>query len=421
MFTNFPFKLPQRIENSPKHIYQSRGKDKFPFYVKAPMVLLGLVLFFYILDLLEDVLIPICYAFLLSILLNPLVNKMISKGMNRILAISLAILLSVIVFLGLLTLIGHQLANFGDLLPELSAKSDKIINDIQIWVRRTFGMPIKKQQAILNDGIENMKEYALTALLTITDIIGIFVLLPIYVFLILYYKPMFINFFYEVFGYKNGNKVSEVLTETKGAIQSYIFGLLLETGIVAVLNVVALLILGVDYAILIGLLGALLNLIPYIGGMVAIALPVAISIVTNDPINYTTPILIVVAYTVIQFIDNNIIVPKVVSSKVEVNAFVSIIIVLLGGAIWGVSGMFLSIPFVAILKIIFDRIQELKPWGMILGTAMNPDFSLEDIGNEQAEEKSILNVEDHIDEISLKDFKNLELDPDAEKDQNPPT
>lgn len=185
---------------------------------------------------------------------------------------------------------------------------------------------------------------------------------------------MLINFFYEVFGHKNSKEVSEVLTETKGAIQSYILGLLIETGVVAVLNIIALLILGVEYAILIGLLGAILNLIPYIGGMVAIAIPVAISIVTNDPINYTTPILIVVAYSIIQFIDNNIIVPKEVSSKVEVNAFISIIIILLGGALWGVSGMFLSIPFVAILKIIFDRIQELKPWGMLLGTDINIEF-----------------------------------------------
>ena len=116
-------------------------------------------------------------------------------------------------------------------------------------------------------------------------------------------------------------------------------------------------------------------MIPYVGGLIAIALPVLISMVTKDPLNYTTPLVIIAAYIVIQFIDNNIIVPRVVSSKVEVNAFVSIVIVLLGGALWGISGMFLSIPFVAILKIIFDRVNELKPWGMLLGTKMNPDFS----------------------------------------------
>jgi len=69
----------------------------------------------------------------------------------------------------------------------------------------------------------------------------------------------------------------------------------------------------------------------------------------------------------IQFIDNNLLVPKIVSSKVQINALISIVIVLLGAAVWGVPGMFLSIPFVAVLKIIFDRIEELKPWGKLLG------------------------------------------------------
>lgn len=412
MLPKFPFKAAQRQTANPKFVSQGNTSIKLPFYAKAALIIIGLYLSFYILDLLEDILIPICYALLLSILLNPLVNKMVKIKIPRILAISLAITFAILVFSGLLFLIGHQMSSFADLAPEFKLKFERIIDDLQVWIRETFGLTLRRQNEMLSEGLENMKEYILTTILTIADIVGIFVLLPIYVFLILYYKPMLINFFYEVFGHKNSKEVSEVLTETKGAIQSYILGLLIETGVVAVLNIIALLILGVDYAILIGIIGALLNLIPYIGGIIAIAIPVAISLVTNDPINYTTPILIVVAYSVIQFIDNNIIVPKVVSSKVEVNAFISIIIVLLGGALWGVSGMFLSIPFVAILKIIFDRIQELKPWGMLLGTDMNSDFSLQDIGTENADEKSVLSQDDGIDEISIQDLKKENSDPE---------
>ncbi|MNL62229.1 hypothetical protein D3C87_1862320 [compost metagenome] len=77
--------------------------------------------------------------------------------------------------------------------------------------------------------------------------------------------------------------------------------------------------------------------------------------------------MIIAAYSVIQFLDNNIFVPRIVSSKVQINALISIIIVLLGAALWGIPGMFLSIPFIAVLKIIFDRITGLKPWGKLLG------------------------------------------------------
>jgi predicted PurR-regulated permease PerM len=179
------------------------------------------------------------------------------------------------------------------------------------------------------------------------------------------YKTLILNFFYEVFSAENQQKVGEILAETKAAIQSYIVGLLIETGIVAVMNSCALLILGVPNAILIGVIGAILNLLPYIGGIIAIALPVLMATVSFD--GYTTQLLIIAAYALIQFIDNNLLVPKIVSSKVQINALVSIVIVLMGAAVWGVPGMFLSIPFIAVLKIIFDRIDELKPWGKLLG------------------------------------------------------
>jgi AI-2 transport protein TqsA len=181
----------------------------------------------------------------------------------------------------------------------------------------------------------------------------------------LFYKTLIINFFHEIFAEENAAKVSEVLGETKAAIQSYMVGLLLEALVVAVLNSVALLLLGVEYAILLGVIGALLNMLPYIGGIIAIALPMIISAVTED--GFTTPLLVVAAYTLIQFIDNNFLVPFLVSSRVKINAFFSVVVVLLGGALWGVAGMFLSIPFVAILKIIFDRLPEMKPWGKLFG------------------------------------------------------
>lgn len=78
-------------------------------------------------------------------------------------------------------------------------------------------------------------------------------------------------------------------------------------------------------------------------------------------------ILVVAAYLIIQFIDNHIFVPRIVSKKVKINALISIVIVLMGGALWGISGMFLSIPFIGVLKIIFDRVEGLRPWGQLLG------------------------------------------------------
>ena len=140
---------------------------------------------------------------------------------------------------------------------------------------------------------------------------------------------------------------------------------MIETTIVCVLNSVALLIIGVPSAIVIGVIGGILNILPYIGGIIAIALPVLMVTVTHN--GFSGQLLVIASYLVIQFIDNNILVPRIVSKKVQINALMSILVVLLGGALWGVSGMFLSIPLIGVLKIIFDRVDELKPYGKLLG------------------------------------------------------
>ena len=131
---------------------------------------------------------------------------------------------------------------------------------------------------------------------------------------------------------------------------------------------VTLLILGIQYAILLGIIGALLNLIPYIGGLVAVALPMMIAIVTKSTAWYALYVL--GAYYFIQLFDNNYIIPKIVASKVKINALFSIMVVIAGNALWGIPGMFLAIPLLAIVKVIFDHIEPLKPWGFLLGDTM---------------------------------------------------
>ena len=343
----------------------------YPFYIKAPIVIIGLYLFFLIAAKLEDILVPFAFAGLIAILLNPVYTFFEKRNVNKIVAIILTIFLGILVIAGVIFFLSSQIVQFGKMLPELQEKFLSLTHDVQAWITDKFEMSSAKQTSVVKDTLNGSKAYIGKTLNTVFGVLSFFVLIPLYVFLLLFYKPLILNFVFEVFEEDHSEQVQEILQETKGAVQSYIVGLMIETSIVAVLNSGALLILGVRYAILLGVIGAILNLIPYIGGIIAIALPVLMAIVTED--SMTTPLLIVGAYIVIQFVDNNVIVPRIVSSKVSVNALISILVVLLGGSLWGVSGMFLSIPFVAVLKIIFDRIDGLKPWGKLLGDKMPED------------------------------------------------
>jgi predicted PurR-regulated permease PerM len=337
---------------------------RHPFYLKATVILAGLVILVYILSVLQDILIPLCFGLVLAILLNPLA-RLLQKKMPKWLAILVSVLLAIIVITGLGYLLVSQVSNFSDALPLLKKKLVDLTNEIQHTIRRQFGINMAKQEELFTDAGNGMKPYIGSTVGAVTGSLATIFLLPVYTFLFLFYKTLLLNFLYEIFAEENSTEVAAILTQTKQAIQGYMFGLMLEALIMATLNSTALLILGVDYAILLGVLGAMINVLPYIGGLVSIALPLLMATITKE--GYHTQLGILAFYLVIQFTDNHFLIPYIVSSKVKINALISIVIVLLGGALWGVSGMFLSIPFIGILKLVFDRIPNLEPWGKLLG------------------------------------------------------
>ena len=338
----------------------------YPIYIKVPAILLGLVLGVWILYVLGDILIPVAFAILIATLLNPLYARL-ENVMPKVPAILLTLLVAILVIAGLFYFLSTQISVFLESLPQIKLKLSALLVDLQNWSKDKFGINIQKQVAALNASLSggggDMLKNTVGPVLTFISVV---LLIPTYVFLLLYYKPLILDFCFQVFSEKHSLRVAEILSQTKTAVQSFMQGLMLETVIVCVLNSVALLIIGVPSAIVIGVIGGILNLIPYIGGLIAIALPVLMVTITQE--GFSGQIAVIIAYLVIQFFDNNILMPRVVSSKVQVNALISIVGVLLGGALWGLSGMFLSIPWIGVLKIIFDRVDGLQPWGSLLGT-----------------------------------------------------
>ncbi|MFL5728957.1 MAG: AI-2E family transporter [Cytophagaceae bacterium] len=344
-------------------------KRDYPFYIKSTSIMLGICLLVLILYVGQDILVPLAFAGILAILLHPVTSFLEKRKFPRIIAISLTVF-AALIFVGLIFyFMSAQIAVFSEAFPKLKAKAFEGLSRAESWIEDSYHVSTRQQVAWMKNNLSTLSQHGGAVIgATVTTVSGLLIMLtliPVYVFLILYYRPLFITFALTVFDKRNTTKVNEVLVKIKAVIQSYLVGLLIEGGIVAVLNCTALLVLGIDYAIFLGVLGAMLNVIPYIGGIIAILLPVIIALVTKDGFFY--PAMVIAAYVVIQFIDNHFLIPKIVAAKVRINAFISIIAVLVGGALWGVSGMFLVIPMVAIVKIIFDHIESMKPWGMLLG------------------------------------------------------
>ncbi len=342
---------------------------KLPFYAKGTLLLVGLYYLIDILSITQDIVLPLIFSTLIAILISNIVKYFEKKGINRVLSIVITMLIMFIVFAGLVFLVFSQASRFAESWPALVERFTVVLNQITNWVSSYFNINqqhindwiIKTKSELINLGTSAIGQ----TIVIVGNWIVLVLLIPFYVFIILYYQPLLIEFIHKLFIKSNQSQVSEIIVQIKTVTQLYLKGLVLEAVIIAILEIITLFALGIDYAILLGVIGALLNMIPYIGGVVAVALPMIVALATKSSAWYAVYIMII--YYLIQLIDNNYIVPIIVSSKVKINGLFAVIVVIAGNALWGISGMFLAIPLLAIIKIIFDHIESLKPWGFVMG------------------------------------------------------
>jgi len=352
-----------------------------PFYAKVTIFLIGIFVLVTMLNIAQGIIVPLIFAIIIAILLQPVVNFFVRKRINRVLAIVITLLLTFLVIAAFGGFLLSQASRFSESWPILVDKFTLMLNQAITWASGYFDIDQQK----IHDWITKTKGELINfsgaaigqTLVNVGGFIVVLFLIPVYVFMILFYQPIILDFIRRVFAESHQSQVSEIVRKIKTVIQRYLVGLVIEFVLVAILNSVALLMLGIEYAILIGIIGGLLNVIPYIGGLIAVALPMMIAVATKSSAWYALYVL--AAYYFIQLIDNNYIVPKIVASKVKINALFSIIVVLAGNALWGIPGMFLSIPLLAIVKLIFDNIEPLKPWGFLLGDTMPPILTIKPI------------------------------------------
>lgn len=354
---------------------------KVPFYAKVTILLVGLIALFAILYIAKGIVIPLVFAVIIAIVLHPVVNFLVRMRINRVLAILLTMFFTFLVIAGFGAVLISQASRFGESWPALVEKFTSLLNQniadasdyfnkdpqqIHDWITKTQGEIINVSTAAIGQTI-----------VVLGNGLVILLLIPFYIFMILFYQPLLIEFVRKLSGANYQTYVREIVSQIKTVIQRYLVGLFIEAVLMAAMNTAALLILGIEYAFILGILAAVLNVIPYIGGIIAVALPMMVALVTKASPWYA--IYVLAAYYVIQLIDNHYIVPYIVASKIKINALFSVIVVLAGNALWGIPGMFLSMPLLAIIKLICDHIEPLKPWGFLLGDTMPPIIKIKTI------------------------------------------
>jgi predicted PurR-regulated permease PerM len=339
-----------------------------PFYTQLSQSLVAIVLILAILKYAESIFIPMTFAGLLSMMLISPCDFLERKGLPRGIAAMISLLIALFIVVFVLYFISSQIISFRNDLPALVTQFDSVLDNIQLWIKHRFHMTSTGMHQLINSAksqtLSSTGAIVGSTVSSLSNTVLYAILIPIYTFLLLLYRGLVVRFLIRSFLDEHTPKVYDILGKTRHVIKNYIVGLMIEMAIVAFLNCTLFFIIGVKYALLLGVIGALLNLIPYLGIFTALVLSVLITFTTNTP---TVVLELTIAMVAVHLVDSNILLPRVVGSKVRINALATILGVVVGSMLWGIPGMFLAVPIVAILKVIFDGVDSLSAWGILLG------------------------------------------------------
>ncbi|MDQ8006271.1 MAG: AI-2E family transporter [Pedobacter sp.] len=347
---------------------------QLPFIVRLTFALLSILMLGYLAIIGKSILSPLLFSLLLAFLMLPLANFIeVKLRFKR----SLATILTVIIMLAVLYGVGHffalQLSELWGDWPLLQKQVTNSFHELQYWISKTFHVNISKQETYLADSAEKALATSATVvgttLITLSSSLLFVAFTLLFTFFILNYRRLLYKFVSTVFIEEHRIKVSETINEIQYIIKKYITGLFIQMVIVSILMILTLSILGVKYAILLGLVAGIFNIIPYLGISISLIISVLITFATAGA---TKALFVLFAYVGIHAIDGNILMPLIVGSKVKINALIAFIGIVVGEMLWGISGMFLCMPYLAMFKIIFQKIDGLDAWAILLGEEEKP-------------------------------------------------
>jgi predicted PurR-regulated permease PerM len=325
---------------------------------------------FAILFLAQSILIPLSFAFLLSLILYPLVKKLESWGVNKILAAFTSIVIVLVTICGSIFLFSTQLikrtkefSNFQGKILHVFAEATLYINDNLNFVHN-----LKKNELIelLKDWVGQSSGALVrqTFSSTATFLAGMLATI-IFTFLILIYRKGLLTAFTSFYPEHKQEKVATMFQSVKQVGQKYLFGMIILIVVIGVANSIGLLIIGIDNPFLFGFLGAVLAIIPYVGTVSGAIIPTLYAFISYNSV--WMPLEIAILFWAVQLISDNFLSPKIVGGSININALTAILSLIIGAAVWGIAGMILFLPFAAMLMVVCESYEELKPIALLIG------------------------------------------------------
>ncbi len=335
---------------------------------KAAVILLFVVLFIYAVIKAKILLYPIVLAVLFAFLLLPLANYLERKGFTRILTNFIVIFAAAAVISALMYLLYSGIGNLVSELPMLKEQASANVEGMTQSISDRLGVSTSEFRGWVNKRISMLDENNLfinTIVPSTTSTIMAIGIMPVYIFLMLYYRDKIYMFLMMLFPPEKQTGAANVIESISQVTKHYMRGVFVVVLVLCVLNSLGLMIVGIRFALLMGLISAICNFIPYFGTLIGAAFPLGMALIAGDS---NQVVGVIILFIIIQFTENNILTPNITGGAVQINPMITIISIVAGGMVWGIPGMFVVVPIMGMLKIILESYEPTKPLAFMIGT-----------------------------------------------------
>jgi predicted PurR-regulated permease PerM len=346
-----------------------KSEKRYLLAQRMTYTLLAIILFLYGLIAIRNFLYPIAFGFLLAYLLFPIANWLEKRGIPRILANFITIIAVLSVLVSLILLAYSQVAPIAGEFPKLIDTGIQNMSDMLARIGEYFGFDRSETSKLIRDQTSSIiasgGEYFQDIFSSTASTIVALGLLPVYIFLFLYYRTKFAYFLLKIAGPSRRKETIDILREISKVSARYMGGVIAVVTVLCFLNSLGLWIIGMKFAIALGIVSAFFNFIPYFGTLLGGLVPFLFALLVEN--NPGLAFRVVILFIIIQFIENNILTPNIVGGNVKVNPFFIITGLVAASIIWGIPGMLLIVPFLAIVRIVFSHIDSMRPYAFLLG------------------------------------------------------
>ncbi len=331
-------------------------------------ILISIILYFG-----KEFFVLITFAGFFAMLMTPISNRLEKRGVSRVFSSIISVLIILVVIASILLLLSAQIANIGKELPQIESRLRDVISTVQYWLSENLGVNPEKLKDHATDAIGSAGSILTGMVKGVFALVGRFILVLVFTFLFLHQRDKYENFIVMLSRDEKRKVTEEVIHKISKIAHHYLAGRIIAVFIIGIFYIIGFSIIGLKDGVILAALAALVTIIPYVGALLGGLIPFFMSVIDGS-LNLTVWVVIIVL--IVNAIDHYFIEPYVVGGSVSISPVFTILILILGGVVWGLAGIILFLPLLGILKIIFENVEGLSPYAYLIGDQKDSSTSM---------------------------------------------